>query len=111
MLKPGNNPTLPSSYRPISLLDTIEKLFEKILLNRVVKNINVRSLLRNKQFGFPLRLFTILQLVHLVVRVNKDLDERRLTGSVFRDLAIAFDTVWFEGLLHKLHVSIPRLTW
>jgi hypothetical protein len=31
ILKPGKDPALPSSYRPISLFDTISKLFEKIL--------------------------------------------------------------------------------
>ncbi|KDR24442.1 hypothetical protein L798_06509, partial [Zootermopsis nevadensis] len=35
ILKPGKDPTLPSSYRPISLLDTVGKLCEKILLTRV----------------------------------------------------------------------------
>jgi hypothetical protein len=30
VLKPGKDPSLPSSYRPISLLDTIDKLLEKI---------------------------------------------------------------------------------
>ena len=32
ILKPGKDPALPISYRPISLLDTICKLFEKIFL-------------------------------------------------------------------------------
>jgi len=32
LLKPGKDSALPSSYRPISLLDTIGKLLEKILL-------------------------------------------------------------------------------
>jgi len=31
ILKPGKDPALPSSYRSISLLNTIGKLFEKIL--------------------------------------------------------------------------------
>jgi hypothetical protein len=30
ILKLGKGPTLPSSYRPIILLDTVGKLFEKI---------------------------------------------------------------------------------
>jgi len=33
--KPGKDPALPSSYRPISLLDSIGKLFNKILLVRI----------------------------------------------------------------------------
>jgi hypothetical protein len=35
--KPGKDPTLPTSYRPICLLDTIGKFFEKILLARILK--------------------------------------------------------------------------
>jgi hypothetical protein len=42
ILKPGKDPALPSSYRPISLLDTIDKLFEKILLARILHEVNVR---------------------------------------------------------------------
>jgi len=97
MLKPGKDPTLPSSYRPISLLDTVGKLFEKILLNRVLKEVNERGLLHDEQFGFRPRLSTTLQLAHLVERVNRNLDKRRLTGAVF-------DTVWVEGLLYRLTV-------
>jgi hypothetical protein len=35
IFKPGKDTAQPSSYRPISLLDTIGKLFEKILLARI----------------------------------------------------------------------------
>jgi hypothetical protein len=52
ILKPGKDPTLPSSYRPISLLDTVGKLFEKILLGRVLREVSERGLLRDEQFGF-----------------------------------------------------------
>jgi len=40
ILKLGKNPTLPSSYRPIGLLDNTGKLFGKIQLNRVLKELN-----------------------------------------------------------------------
>jgi len=36
VLKPGKDPALPSSYRPITLLDTIGKVFEKIIFNRIL---------------------------------------------------------------------------
>ena len=35
-LKPEKDPTLPSSYRTISILNTIGELFEKILLSRIL---------------------------------------------------------------------------
>jgi len=102
ILKPGKDPALPSSYRPISLLDTIGKLFEKILLARILHEANVRGLLRNEQFGFRPEHSTSLQLGHLVERITRNFGEKRLTGAVFLDVAKVFDTVWIDGLLYKL---------
>jgi len=66
VLKPGKDPALPSSYRPISLLDTIGKLFEKILLARILHKVSERGLMRDEQFGFRPRHSTSLQLTRLV---------------------------------------------
>jgi len=60
-------PALLSSYRPISLLDTVDKLFEKILLNRILYEVSQRGLMRDEQFGFRPRHCTSLQLVRLVL--------------------------------------------
>jgi hypothetical protein len=65
ILKPGKNPALPSSYRPISLLDMIGKLFE-ILFTRIVCEVSGHGLLRNKQFAFRPKHRTTLQLNRLV---------------------------------------------
>jgi hypothetical protein len=104
ILKPGKDPTVPSSYRPISLLETVGKLFEKILLARVLREVNERGLLHDEQFGFRPRHSTTLQLACLVERVNRNFHEMRLTGVVFLDVAEAFDIVWVKGLLYKLSV-------
>jgi hypothetical protein len=103
-LKPGKDPTLPSSYRLKSLLDTVGKLFEKILLARALREVNECGLLRNELLGFRPRHSTMLLLARLVERVNRNFDERRLTGAVFLDVAKAFDTVWVKDLLYKLTV-------
>ena len=92
-LKLGMDPALPSSYRPINLLDMIGKLFEKILLARILHVVNERRLMRGKQFGFRLRHSTSLQLAHLVERITRNFSKNRLTGAVFLDVAKAFDTV------------------
>jgi len=102
ILKPGKDPALPSSYRSISLLDTIRKLFEKILLVRILHKVSERGLMRDEQFGFRLRHSTSFQLTRLVERIIKNLGEKRLTGAVFLDVAKAFDTVWIDSLLYKL---------
>ena len=101
ILTPGKDPAQPSSYRPISLLYTIGKLFEKILVTSILHKLGECGLLSDEQFGFPPRHSTSLQLACLVERINRDFGERRLTGAVFLDVAKAFDTVWIEGLLYK----------
>jgi hypothetical protein len=102
ILEPGKDPELPSSYRPISLLGTIGKLFEKILLARILHEVNVRGPLRDEQFGFRPKHSTSLQLARLVERITRNFGEKRLTCAVFLDVAKAFDTVWIEDLLYKL---------
>jgi hypothetical protein len=99
ILKAGKDPTQPSSYRPISLLDTVGKLFEKNLLTRVLRELNKRGLLRDEQFGFRPKHSTTLQLARLVERVNRNFHERRLTGAVYLDVAKAFDFACGKGIL------------
>ena len=104
ILKPGKDPALPSSYRPISLLDTIGKLFENILLTRIFHEVSVRGLMRDEQFVFRPRQSTSQQMARLVERITRNFGEKVLTGAVFLDVANAFDTVWIDDLLYKLTV-------
>jgi hypothetical protein len=100
ILKPGKDPALPTSYLPISLLDTIGKLFEKILLARILKEVSERVLIRDEQFRFRPKHSTSLQLARLVERVTRNFGEKRLTGAVFLDVAKAVDTVWVVGFVY-----------
>ena len=81
ILKPVKDPALPSSYQPISVLDTIGKLFEKILPVRILQVVNERGLLRDAQFGFRPKHSTSLQLARLVERITRNFGEKRLTGG------------------------------
>ena len=78
-------------------MDTIGKLFEKILLVRILQVVNERGPLRDEQFGFRPKHSTSLQLARLVEKITRNFGEKRLTGAVFLDVAKAFD-----GLLYKL---------
>jgi hypothetical protein len=106
ILKPGKDAALPSSYQPISHLDVIGKLFEKILLATILHEVSERGLMRDEQFGFRPRHSTSLQLARLE-RKTRTFGEKRLTGAAFLDVAKAFDTVWIHGLLYKLTLNFP----
>jgi hypothetical protein len=107
ILKLGKDPALPSSYQPISLLDMIGKLFEKILLARILHEVSERRLMHDEQFGFRPRHSMSLQLACLIEKITRNFGEKRLTGAVFLDVAKAFDTVWIDGLLYKLTLNSP----
>ena len=72
ILNRGKNPAQLSSYRPISLLDTIGKVFEKILLTRILHQVGECGLLRDEQFGFRPGLSKSLQLARLVERITRN---------------------------------------
>lgn len=50
--KPGKPPGEPSSYRPICLLDTLGKILERIIQNRLLPITEGQGGLSNQQFGF-----------------------------------------------------------
>jgi hypothetical protein len=96
--KPGKDPVLPSPYRPVRLLDTICKVFDKTVVYRILYEVSGRGLLLGEQFGFRISHTTALQLARLVERLSRNFDEKRLTGAAFLDVAKAFDTVSVDGL-------------
>jgi hypothetical protein len=61
ILKPGKPSNELTSYRPISLLPTVSKVFEKILLKRLFPVVENNRLICNHQFGLRQRHSTIEQ--------------------------------------------------
>jgi len=57
--KPGKPPHEAASYRPISLLPVMSKLFEKLLIKRLKPIIERKDLIPNHQFGFRSKHSTI----------------------------------------------------
>ncbi len=102
ILKPDKNPAEASSYRPISLLSSISKLFEKVILNRMMAHINENSILANEQFGFRHGHSTTQQLLRVTNLIRSNKSEDYSTGLAFLDIKKAFDSVWHEGLIVKL---------
>lgn len=100
--KVGKNLRDPANYRPISLLSSLSKLLEKVILTRLCGHATSTNLLINEQFGFRQQHSTTHQLLRMVDKITNGYNTNRATGVVFLDVAKAFDRVWHEGLLSKL---------
>jgi hypothetical protein len=92
--KSGKPPRALSSYRPSSLLPIVSKVFEKLLLNRLLPLVEHGKLLPTHQFGFQPRNSTIEQTHRLICGINNVLDNRQYSSAAFIDISQAFETVY-----------------
>jgi len=100
--KPGKDHTIPSSYRPISLLSCLSKLFEKRLLTRIIPYLGAHNVIRAHQFGFRQNHGTIEQVNRIKSEIRTALEHRKYCSAMFLDVSQAFDRVWIDGLMHKI---------
>jgi retron-type reverse transcriptase len=105
--KPGENLSEVESYRPISSLPIMSKLFEKLILKRLKPIIAEKHLVPTHQFGFRKNHSTLDQVHHITEIIEKTLENKGVCSAVFLDIAQAFDRVWHRGLLHKLRSTLP----
>ena len=105
--KPGKDLTKPTSYRPISLLPAIGKIFERIVASRLSTFLDKSNYFDENQAGFRKKRSTLDQLFKLSQSVSTALKKHKKAVGVFLDVEKAFDAVWIEGLKYKL--SIPEV--
>ena len=105
--KPGKDLTKPTSYRPISLLPPMGKIFERIVASRLSTLLEKANYFDENQAGFRKKHSTVYQLFKLSQSVSTALKKHKKAVGVFLDVEKAFDTVWIEGLKYKL--SMPEV--
>ena len=91
-----------SNYRPISLLPTISKIFERIIYNQLYQYFNDNGLLAEQQYGFRSQHSTEYAATKLIDRISQEMDSGKTPGALYIDLSKAFDTLSFEIILYKL---------
>ena len=106
--RPGKPIYETSSYRPISLLPILSKLFEKLPTNRLLPLIEDLKTLPDHQFGFRKQHSTIEQIHRITHNISQTLEKKKYCSAVFLDIQQAFDKVWHEGLLYKLKKVLPH---
>jgi len=108
ILKPGKDPTLASSYRPISLLPCLSKLFEKVLLAKLMPYLQANSIIPSHQFGFREKHSTIEQVNRITNEIRTAFENREYCSAMFLDVAQAFDKVWHVGMTYKIRRFLPQ---
>lgn len=98
----NGNPKKATNYRPISVLPSINKVFEKLLCSRLNNFMHTTGLLFQHQFGFRQGSSTEVAVLELVDDISRSVDKKMSAAAVFLDLSKAFDTINHRILLKKL---------
>ena len=87
LLKPGKDPSVAKSFRPISLLCHTYKLFERLILNRIAEHVDAKLIL--ELAGFRPRKSCTSQLLNLTEHTEDSYEKPLTTGTVLVDLSAA----------------------
>jgi hypothetical protein len=97
-----DDPSSLNNYRPISLLPSISKIFEKIVFAQIITYFNENKLLFKGQYGFRKHHSTELATHELIDKLHNYLDSGEIPLVIFLDLSKAFDKIDHNILIAKL---------
>ena len=95
----------PGSFRPISLTSCVSKLFERIILSRLLFFLESNFILFSHQAGFRPGRSTLDQILYLSQSISDGFNKPRPGSRTILstiDFSKAFDSVWHPALFHKL---------
>ena len=92
-----------NNYRPISILSTFSKIFERVVYNQLYSFLDKYNLFNPNQFGFRKSKSTVQAVLDQLSFVYNNLDQSNTVISIFMDFSKAFDCLDHRLLLKKLY--------
>lgn len=90
-----------SSYRPISVINTIAKVFETIIKNKLMIYFTDRNIFSKNQYGFIPSRGTDLAIEKHIHNIATCIDMQKYTLALYLDFKKAFDVLDIDILLRK----------
>ena len=103
--KAGLNTSDPANYRPISNLNTISKIIERLCLARLVPHIASTGNFNPLQSAYRKQHSTETALLKILDDLNKVVNSRNSAILVGFDLSAAFDTIEHDILVDRLRTT------
>ena len=92
----------PENYRPISLLTSRSKVFEKLFLSCKINFCEKNCIISGNQYGFRSNKSCMDAIVSITEFIRTEIDRKSLGQACFIDLQKAFDTFDHNILLQKM---------
>ena len=92
----AGDPSIPTNFRPVSLLPILSKLLEKVVQKKLAQFLDISGTLPTTQFAFRAGHSTEDALVLMLNRILIARDKRLCTGICLLDMSKAFDKVRHE---------------
>ena len=103
LIKPDKPPSQTTSYRPISLLSAIMKLFERVIEKRLRIHLEDNGFFSKYQSGFRKSNSTNDHLFCLPQTIMESFNRGEHVIAAFLDVEKAFNNVWHNGLRYKIY--------
>ena len=100
----GGSKSDPTNYRPISILPTISKIFEKHINKHLMGFLNKYDLIHKNQSGFRPKHSCQTALIKLIDQWMSCIDKGDIVGTLFLDFRKAFDLIDHSILIKKLSI-------
>ena len=100
--KDGLDPTDPANYRPISNLNTISKIIERLYLARLLPHVAATGRLNPLQSAYRKAHSTETALLKIMDDLYRIVDDRKSAVLIGLDLSAAFDTIEHDILIERL---------
>jgi hypothetical protein len=109
LYKNGNKQDM-ANYRPISLLISFSKIFEKVMQARLLDHLTSHNVLSKEQYGFRSNLTMENGTFTLTNEILNAINNKLRVGVIYCDLKKAFDCVNHNFLIKKLdHYGITGI--